>query len=261
MTVRALSGAALHPRLARADPAAVRVPGYRGRHRMPRIVLYGPPLAPFVQKVVRALMLKKLPFELVEPQSLEDYRRWNPETGLLPVIDIDGTRVPDSVKILDTLDEHFPEPPLVSSHPTVAASQRRLELWVGETFFFYWMRWLHTHMEASPAPAESGPAGRGPLARLGILGRAVRNPEALLASSPGEGMGPEFERRVDDLVKFLGGRPFFFADHISRADLTAYAFLQSLRSNVVPGGRHVLEARPALIGHMQRVEQETGPGV
>ena len=92
------------------------------------------------------------------------------------------------------------------------------------------------------------------------MGRAVRNLEAFFASGPRKGLGPEFERRVDDLRKFLGGRPFFFADHISRADLTAYAFLQSLRSNVFPGGRDLLEARPALIDHMQRVEQETGPG-
>ena len=54
------------------------------------IGLYGPRAAPFTEKVARGLALKKLEFELVEPESPEDYRRWNPETAQLPVIDIDG---------------------------------------------------------------------------------------------------------------------------------------------------------------------------
>ena len=43
-------------------------------------------------------------FELVEPTSPADLRRWNPETGLLPVIEIDGERTHDSPVILDRLD-------------------------------------------------------------------------------------------------------------------------------------------------------------
>jgi glutathione S-transferase len=69
-----------------------------------------------------ALRMKKLTFEIVEPSGLEDFQRWNPETGLLPVIDVDGTRVADSSKILDWLDAHFPEPPLLARDPRSARS-------------------------------------------------------------------------------------------------------------------------------------------
>lgn len=222
----------------------------------PEITVYGPPMAPFVEKLVRALALKKLPFQLVEPQGPEDYRRWNPETGLLPVADVDGERVADSVRILDVLDERYPEPPLVSSDPRAAASQRRLEAWAGETFFFYWVSYLRDRMEAEEAPAAAAPR-QGPLARLGILRRVIeRGP----ASAGGDGArwGEEFRRCLGDLAGFLGTRPFFYADRISRADLAVYAFLHSLTRNEIPGGHSLLADQPRLVGLMHRVEQETG---
>ena len=57
----------------------------------PAIHLYGLLAAPFTDKVVRGLRLKGLAFEVHEPQAPEDYRRWNPETGLLPLVEIDGS--------------------------------------------------------------------------------------------------------------------------------------------------------------------------
>ena len=75
----------------------------------PSVVVYGPAQAPFVTKVGLALRMKRLPYEVVEPKEPEDFRRWNPETGLLPVMDCDGTRVAHSERILDWLDEHHPE--------------------------------------------------------------------------------------------------------------------------------------------------------
>ena len=80
----------------------------------PKIIVYGPGQAPFVTKVGMALRVKGLAFELVEPSGPEDFTRWNPETGLLPVLDADGTRVAHSERILDWLDVHHPEPLLVA---------------------------------------------------------------------------------------------------------------------------------------------------
>ena len=57
---------------------------------MSGITLYGPAEAPFTVKVERALQLKGVEYLLVAPESPEDYRRWNPKTGLLPVLEIDG---------------------------------------------------------------------------------------------------------------------------------------------------------------------------
>lgn len=216
-----------------------------------KIVVYGPPNSPFIVKVVLGLAFKgfREP-ELVAPAGPEDFRRFYPDTGMLPVMDFDGTRVPDSSGILDWLDARFPDPPLVARDAWIARQQRQLESWIGETFYFYWVRWLRARVVAPPA-AEA-PA-RGELAQLGILGRIGE----LLANPPADGgdLGPEFERRLDDLVGFLGARPFFYADRPSRADLTAAAFLGVLEDGAIPGGARLLSARPPLVSLLSRVRQ------
>lgn len=221
-----------------------------------KIVVYGPPGSPFVEKVFLGLAFKGFQdAELMAPQSPEDFRRWNPETGMLPLMDFEGARVPDSSGILDWLDARFPDPPLVARDSWIARQQRQLESWIGETFYFYWVRWLRANV-ATPG-ANAGAEGSGSeLARLGILGRIA---ELMVDSPDRQGdLGPEFERRLDDMVSFLGTRPFFHADRPSRADLTAAAFLGSLEAGSVPGGPRLLRARPSLVALRARVREHTG---
>lgn len=96
----------------------------------PRIVLYGR-RAPLTEKVARGLRLKRLAFELVEPADPEDHARLSPETGLLPLLEVEGIRTPDSAAILDFLDERFPEPRLVSADPRAALSLIYREVYEG----------------------------------------------------------------------------------------------------------------------------------
>jgi glutathione S-transferase len=126
----------------------------------PRVTLYGPALTPYTIKVVRALRWKRLVHVLEEPKSADDYRRWSPQNGLLPVIDVEGTRVQDSAAILDLLDARFPDPPLLSGDPKLAREQRRLEEWVGETFFYHLFRWVRSRVVGAAEPR--GGAGSGP---------------------------------------------------------------------------------------------------
>ena len=108
---------------------------------MTRITLYGQHETPFTRKVERTLRFKKLEYTLCEPESPEDFRRWSPETGLLPAAEVDGEHMHDSGHIISRLDELFPQPPLLADDPKIADAQRRLEDWCDETFFFYWLRW------------------------------------------------------------------------------------------------------------------------
>lgn len=223
----------------------------------PKIIVYGPGQAPFVTKVGMALRVKGLAFELVEPSGPDDFKRWSPETGLLPVLDADGTRIAHSERIIDWLDEHHPEPLLVARDPRIARAQRSLEHWTGETFYYYWLRWLRALFdlpELESVLTEGTSAPIGDLARLGILSR-VREAAAGRGVELAE-YDKEFEHRLDDLVGFLGSRPFFYAERLSRADLTVAAFLRSVSSGYIPGGRRMVGQRPALQSLMERVERE-----
>jgi glutathione S-transferase len=225
----------------------------------PKFIVYGPMGAPFVLKVKLGLVMKGLAHEIVEPSSGDDFRRWSPETGLLPVMEIGTTRIADSERILDWLDEHHPEPPLVARDPRTARAQRALEHWTGETFYYYWLRWLRALFDVPGLvyhPTSGTSSQIGELARLGILSRvhermAERASEVALVS-----LDKEFEHRLDDLIGFLGSRPFFYADRPSRADLTVVAFLRSLAEGHIPGGRRMLAERPVLLALDERVRRE-----
>jgi len=224
----------------------------------PRITLYGPAVTPYTIKVTRALHWKRLRFTLEEPAHADDFRRWSPKNGLLPVIDVDGTRVQDSAAILDLLDERFPEPPLLSSDPKVAREQRRLEAWVGETFFYHLFRWVRARVLGTADPPREG-EGIGPLVRFGLIGPNGKVRPEVFDTSQG-GPGPEFDGAVAELAKLLGRRPFFFADQLSRADLAAFGALSGLLHDRYPGGAALLRSHPTLWELCGRVDRSTaGP--
>ncbi|HEY8121519.1 MAG TPA: glutathione S-transferase family protein [Myxococcota bacterium] len=216
---------------------------------MPKLILYGGRQVPYTEKCRRALVLKGLPFELREPSGPEDFARWSPETGLLPVMTVDGELVSDSTRILQRIDEIQPEPPLLSSDPTIAAQQRQLEDWADESFLWYFREWLELE-RATAAPAAPK---RGLFARLRERARPAR-PPGLTREQIVRGV----EDRLNDLVNLLGTRPFFYADRISMADLTVYGMLVSLGRDTIPGAAARIAARPVLGEFMRRVEKETG---
>jgi glutathione S-transferase len=82
-----------------------------------QVQVFGNRLSLFVEKVVRAIMLKGLEYKLVPVKSPLDLKRWNPQAGKMPVLDIDGERSYDSTLILRALDARVPEPR--SSIPTL----------------------------------------------------------------------------------------------------------------------------------------------
>jgi len=221
----------------------------------PKIVLYGPARAPYTEKVRRGLLLKGLPFELREPTGPEDFRRWNPETGLLPVLDLEGIRIIDSTAILERLDDRFPDPPFLATDPRTADQQRQLEDWADESFLFYFMRWMRMAEEREQRRAANGD-GRGPLRRLRSLGAWLRAGGTW--ERPHTALLRQIGARLDDLVGFLGARPFFYAERPSMADLAVYGMLCTLSRDSIPGSAGLLGERPVLVEYMRRLERETG---
>lgn len=90
--------------------------------------VYGSRLSPYVARVwlqTLAKGLSQIEFAAV-PGGLgsPDYRRLNP-IGKIPLLDDEGTLLPESEIICEYLEERFPTPPLLPADP-VARSQVRL---------------------------------------------------------------------------------------------------------------------------------------
>ena len=217
---------------------------------MPQLDLYGPPLAPYTEKCRRGLALKGLDYTLHEPAGPDDFKRWNPKTGLLPVMRVDGELVVDSTDILLRLDRIQPDPPMLSRDPQVAEQQRRLEDWADESFLYYFQRWLLLQQENGERPPPRGPRV---LRRLGAwlqAGGTWERPHVAILRG--------IDARLADLVNFLGSRRFFYADEPSMADLAVYAMLVTIRNQAITGTGPLLAKQPPLLAFMQRIEEATG---
>jgi len=228
------------------------------------VALFGSRLSPFVEKVVRALQYKGLPFTLAPPRSPLDFKRWNPQTGKMPVLDVDGARTYDSSLILRRLDELVPEPALFDRNPSVAARQRFLEDWSDEALYWYGMglRWSAVNASTTVAQLISdigAPYLLRPL--LGfvlqrqIQGQAIaqglqRLPLAVLTA--------ELGLRFDELQVWLDEHPFFFADRPSAADLAIFGQLHMLQSGPTPQAAELIAARRWLGEYYARVDAATG---
>jgi glutathione S-transferase len=188
-----------------------------------KITLYGPAEIPFTEKVRRALLYKGLEFELEEPSGPEDYRRWNPESGLLPVLEIDGEIYPDSTFILFKLDEIFPDPPLLSSDPRISGQQKQLEDWADENLLWYFNKWLRSK-EAEGDAATPDASGGGLVRRYAPLRRFL----AWLRA------GGTWERPEIAMM------------------------LYSMSLETIPGSEKLIMDRPPLVEFMRRVEAATG---
>ena len=229
------------------------------------ITLYGPARTPYTEKVRRALLYKGLEFELVEPVRPEDYKRMSPKTGQLPALDLNGEHVPDSTEILLRLDQVYPDPPLLSPDPMVAAQQRQLEEWADESFLWYFMKYrrMATGDDGAAPPPLAGEGSAPPAARK--RSTWLRRFAAWLSAGgtwerPHTALLRELALRLDDLANFLGARPFYYAERLSMADLAVYSMLATLREDAIPGASLLLAARPTLVALLERVERATGGG-
>lgn len=221
---------------------------------------------PFSEKVASALALKRLPFERVVSDSPEDIRRWSPISQRLPVLEVDGRRRHESAAILDWLDEIQPDPPLLARDVKTAEAQRRLAEWSDSSFLWYWDRW---RMARYPLPGDEQPADPSLLARLRSgLGRTLgrgHSPASRVALRELEVL-EGIARRLDDLVGFLGNRPYFHADAPSVADLSVHGMLRLLSAGPIPGAPALIAQRAPLVAHRARMdaipptELPAGPG-
>ena len=100
---------------------------------MSKIVLYDYARSSAAYRVRIGLNLKGLDYErrtvnlLDSEQKGEAYRALNPQ-GLVPMLDVDGQRIIQSLAILVYLDQIVPEPPLMPRDPADGAHVRALAM-------------------------------------------------------------------------------------------------------------------------------------
>jgi glutathione S-transferase len=225
------------------------------------VVLFGTRLSPFVEKVVRALCLKRIPFDLVEAKSPSDFAKWNPQTRKMPSAEIGGERVIDSTFILRRLEAVKPDPALFAKDPAAAASQRLLEDWADESL--YWLRMAILWSE--PRRATDAILSTLPIPRLfhplmrPILTRQIGGQTKAqgFGRLPASVLVRELGMRCDDLVALLGSREFFFGEQPSAGDLTVFAMLHFEGVPTPPEFDRVLSERPTLSAWKERVGNAT----
>jgi maleylacetoacetate isomerase len=100
---------------------------------MNRVVLFDYRRSSAAYRVRIALNVKGVDYEsrqvdlLEGEQKADDYRSLNPQ-GLVPMLEIDGHRLTQSLSIIDYLDQLFPDPPLVPRDPADGAHVRAMAL-------------------------------------------------------------------------------------------------------------------------------------
>jgi maleylacetoacetate isomerase len=100
---------------------------------MSRPALYDYHRSSAAYRVRIALNLKGVDYErrpvnlLESEQRADDYRALNPQ-GLVPMLEIDGHRLIQSLAIIVYLDQAFPDPPLVPRDPADGAHVRAMAL-------------------------------------------------------------------------------------------------------------------------------------
>lgn len=220
---------------------------------MHNVQLYSQALNPFTEKVACALALKGVNYRRVEVSDAEEIKELSPDKQTLPVLEVDGKRVSESGAILIWLEELYPEPSLFAAEPQIRRKQESLADWSDASFAFYWNRWRALRDEHERKGVRSAP---------GLLTRIHQHVEERLGFEsdsaseiiPGsESIAEDLAARMDDLVGFLGNRPYFYAEQLSVADLAVFGMLLVMRDGPMPGSATLLAGRPTLVAHTARL--------
>ena len=164
---------------------------------MDLIRVYRIPFSTNVERVALAAGRKSVPVEWVDVDPA-DRSPVEEASGqrLVPVLVADGEVVVDSPRILDWLEEHHPEPPLLPHDPARRAEVRVFCDWFNRVW--------------------------------------KRAPNAIADTGPTEALAAEMRTAADLFESLLDGRDYLFGE-FGLADVTAFPFLKYASFGVRPG--------------------------
>jgi glutathione S-transferase len=224
------------------------------------ITLYQFAASPYCDKIRRVLRYKQLPFTVYEwPLAEVPLIRDKNPAGKLPMLDIDGTLIPDSTNIALEVERRFPTPPLLPADAVQRAQVLILEDWADESLYFYEMT---TRFGEDDFAANVGKLVAGaPQEMLDAIGPMLR--EGFKATTSAQGIGRKSQQQLADDVERLFGAiddlqrvtGFVVASSLSLADIAICAQAECIGDSSI--GKRALQARPALIDYFKRIDTLT----
>ena len=197
------------------------------------IRLYRAPWSTNVERVTLALGHKGLEAESIwidySDRSLVEQASGQP---LVPVVEFDGEVVHDSPRIIERLEELYPDPPL---YPTETSRRAELEVFI---------EWFNGIRKRPPNEIER------------ILGLPETDPHQIAE------LADQMNGWLDFFESLLVGRDYLFGEDFSAADCIAYPFLKyaagrdpaddDLFHQVLDRYQSV-EGRPRLVNWIERI--------
>jgi glutathione S-transferase len=216
-------------------------------------------VSPPCLKIEMALRLLGVEHEVKNIFSPQEGKRVS-LTGRLPVLEIDGERIPDSVAILDRLETAYPDAPLWPTDPKKRLQDRLWDHYVNDSLYWlgFYLRWVRPDTSESffQALFRRRPGWRRLLIRLAYVPR--QKSRAMLqgvGGKPPELVHRQVERALDTILEGLDGGSYLQGrDRPGRGDLACASFLvQPGFRDTLPETMQQIRERPALGEHCRRV--------
>ena len=201
---------------------------------MSNVVLHQWEMSPFCNKTRRCLRHKGVEYSVVNYNGLLATRASAlSKVGKLPVIDWDGTRIQDSGRIAEFLDQKIPAKPLYPKERRALAEARYWEDWAGQSLYFYeiYFRMLDpVSLERGlDLVAEGRPRWERAVLKFVFKRRYPRKlREQGLARMERAEVEQRFFTLLDDLDALLDGREYLVGGQPSIADMSVAAQLDEL---------------------------------
>ena len=236
---------------------------------MKSIVLYQypgspdlPSVSPPCVKVYLALRLIGADHDVVDLYSSSKAKKLS-KTGRLPVVEIDGRLIPDSVDIMDALEAKYPDSGLAPADPQQAIRDRLWEHFVNDHMYFvgFYLRWIANADRTIDAMFRKAPWYMKLGVRYQYLPGARRRANLHgIGGKEESAVHRNVERAFAMLADGLEGGPFLQGREMpARGDLAAAGMLAQIGwRDSMPQILERLDRHPVLRPYTARVFEKCG---
>ncbi len=216
--------------------------------------------SPFCVKVHRALGLKGVSYKVRNVFSPKELARLNPEHKKLPVLEVDGTYVPDSTSIIAYLDQNYSENPIVREDDPWFV--HALEDWADASLYWYavYYRW---QVLENFTPFSERAFAKLPSALRWFVPGLVRKKtmKSLHAQGIGRFSEPEVREQLRGHLAMLNGQleshAWMSGSQIGAADLAIFPLVRQFALATTPQSMPLVKAHDRVVEWLRAVDEKT----